>query len=291
VHSVRGDPWCDGVLATSRLPVKTLLICHEGAALHRDGISRWLASFSELAGILILREGREARWRRAKREWRRSGALRLADALAFRMYYKLFLAATDKAWEERAIDDLCTAYPPIDDGTAVLTVRSPNSAEAEQFIRARSPNVGLALCKTLLKPRIFSIPTHGTFVLHPGICPEYRNAHGCFWALANDDFRKVGMSLLRIDEGIDTGPVFGHYTYPYDERLESHIVIQHRVITENLDALRAKFRAIYEGSASPIDTSGRKSATWGQPWLTSYVKWKYKAKRRRLSESAHAALS
>ena len=51
--------------------------------------------------------------------------------------------------------------------------------------------------------------------MHPGICPEYRNAHGCFWALANRDLNKVGMTLLRIDKGVDTGPTFGYYTYPY----------------------------------------------------------------------------
>ena len=39
----------------------------------------------------------------------------------------------------------------------------------------------------------------GTFVMHPGICPEYRNAHGCFWALANRDLARVGMTLLRAD--------------------------------------------------------------------------------------------
>jgi len=40
------------------------------------------------------------------------------------------------------------------------------------------------------------------FVLHPGICPEYRNAHGCFWALVNRDLARVGVTLLRADRGV-----------------------------------------------------------------------------------------
>jgi len=36
--------------------------------------------------------------------------------------------------------------------------------------------------------------------MHPGICPEYRNSHGCFWALANDDPERVGVTLLQIDK-------------------------------------------------------------------------------------------
>jgi methionyl-tRNA formyltransferase len=115
--------------------------------------------------------------------------------------------------------------------------------------------------------------------MHPGICPEYRNAHGCFWALANRDLEKVGMTLLKIDKGVDTGPSFGYYTYPFDEVRESHVVIQHRVVLDNLDALRSKFQEIFDGTAIPLSTEGRPSAAWGQPWLTKYLEWKSSAKK------------
>jgi methionyl-tRNA formyltransferase len=117
--------------------------------------------------------------------------------------------------------------------------------------------------------------------MHPGVCPEYRNAHGCFWALASDDAERVGMTLLRVDKGVDTGPVYGYYSYPFDDLAESHVRIQHRVVLENLDVLEQKLGEIYRGEAAPLDIEGRKSATWGQPWLSRYLKWKRRAKRRR----------
>jgi methionyl-tRNA formyltransferase len=121
--------------------------------------------------------------------------------------------------------------------------------------------------------------------MHPGICPEYRNAHGCFWALANGDLERVGMTLLKIDAGIDTGPVYGYFTYPYDEVHDSHLVIQRRMMLENLDAIAQKLCDIHAGRAQPIDTSERSSAEWGQPWLTAYFRWKrqasHRARRRR----------
>ena len=128
-------------------------------------------------------------------------------------------------------------------------------------------------------------------MLHPGVCPEYRNAHGCFWALANGDVDKVGMTLLRIDAGVDTGPVYGYFTYDYDEVAESHIVIQNRVTLDNLDAVMRTLRAVWRGEAEPVDTRGRPSATWGQPWLTSYLKWKLNARRRSRRASHRAAVS
>jgi methionyl-tRNA formyltransferase len=118
-------------------------------------------------------------------------------------------------------------------------------------------------------------------VLHPGICPEYRNAHGCFWALANRDLDRVGMTLLRIDAGIDTGPVYLHGTCGYDELRDSHIVIQQRAVVENLDAIGRTLTALAAGGdVQPVRTQGRRSAVWGQPRLTQYLRWKMAARRR-----------
>ena len=260
--------------------VKTLLICHDGDLLDQQGMARWLASFSNLVGMVVLRETQRRIWRRIRRELKRSGLLRFADVLAFRLYYSLALSAQDQKWQARELERLCRIYPPLPK-VPVLHSHSPNTSEAEQFIRKHDPDVMVARCKTLLKENIFSIPARGTFVLHPGICPEYRNAHGCFWALTNRDLDKVGMTLLRINPGVDTGPIYGHFGYAFDEVRESHFVIQNRVVFDNLEKLQNKFLEINDGKAIPLDTSDRPSATWGQPWFTSYLKWKYQARKRR----------
>lgn len=260
--------------------MKTLLICHDGALLDHPLLARWLNSFSDLAGIVLVRETPKRVSRRVRREIERVGVLRFLDVIAFRIYYRLFLAGKDRSWERRKVEEGCRTYPELSPRTLTLETSSPNTVEAEQFIQQLRPDIVIARCKTLLKESIFSIPTKGTFVMHPGICPEYRNAHGCFWALAHDDLEKVGMTLLRIDKGIDTGPTFGYYSYPYDERNESHIVIQHRVVLENLPTLATKLTEICNGSALPLNSRVRPSATWGQPWLTRYLCWKYKAWKR-----------
>ena len=260
--------------------MKTLLICHDGADLNVKCLSRWMASFSNLVGIIVLRESQYRLWRRIRRESKRVGPIRFLDVIALRIHYKLFLSKRDRFWEQGELDKLSKTYPELRPDTPILYTHDPNTPDAEQFIKKLRPDIMLARCKVLLKEHIFSIPTKGTFVMHPGVCPEYRNAHGCFWALANDDLDKVGMTLLRVDKGVDTGPVYGYYTYKYDEVHESHIVIQHRVVLENLDALQTKLIEIYSGRAVPVDTAGRRSGTCGQPWLTSYLKWKRKARGR-----------
>ncbi len=258
--------------------MRTLLSCHEGEPLNRLVLPRWLASFSTLAGVLVLEEPKQRKWKRFKREMKRVGLFRFLDVLFFRTYYSLFLARTDRDWETAKIAELCERYPEIPADTPIFRASSPNSEQAREFLKRCAPDVVIARCKSLLKEEVFSIPTAGTFVMHPGICPEYRNAHGCFWALASRDVERVGMTLLKIDKGVDTGPVYGYFYPAFDETSDSHVVIQLRSVFDNLDSIAAKLGEIADGSAATIDTTGRASATWGQPWMSKYVRWKMAAR-------------
>jgi folate-dependent phosphoribosylglycinamide formyltransferase PurN len=258
--------------------MKTLLICHEDSKIDYEGLSNWLSSFSDLAGIVVLREKSERKFKRIKREIKRVGLLRFADVMAFRAYYKLFWANSDADWETQELSKITSNYGKIND-VPVLVTHSPNSAEAENFIKEKAVDVVMARCKVILNKRIFTLPTVGTFVMHPGICPEYRNAHGCFWALIRGENDKVGMSLLKIDEGIDTGPIYEYFTYDYDAFTESHIKIQTKVVTENFDKIEAKLKEIVAGKASKIDVTGRESGVWGHPWLSKYLRWKMNLRR------------
>ena len=270
---------------------EVVLVCHEGDLLDSEGLASWLASTLRLTGLVIIRDPRSRMWRAARRELRRVGPWRFLDVVAFRIFARLRLARRDAAWKTGELARLRAAYPADLHGVPRIVVGSPNSAEARDFLASLRPDLAIARCKVILKREIFEIPRVGTFVLHPGICPEYRNAHGCFWALANRDLDRVGMTLLRVDPGVDTGPVFLHATCEIDEVTESHTSIQYRVVFENLDAIGRTLLALCRGDdVRPISTAGRTSATWGQPRLSSYLRWKSLARRSRNARRV-AALS
>ena len=90
---------------------------------------------------------------------------------------------------------------------------------------------------------------------------------------------------------MDTGPIYLQATYPFNEVEESHRVIQYRVVLDNLEAIAATLRSVWNGHAPPISTEGRGSATWGQPWLTAYLRWKAAARRRQVNAPSDPALS
>jgi hypothetical protein len=60
-------------------------------------------------------------------------------------------------------------------------------------------------------------------------------------------------------------------------------VTQHRSVVDHLDDIRDKLLEISAGSASRIDTSGRPSETWGQPWLTAL--WNKRRVERRAARA------
>jgi methionyl-tRNA formyltransferase len=254
--------------------MRTALICHHDEPLNRFGLARWLASFTDLSAIIVVCDPRTALWARIHREVRRGGWLGLLDVLAFRLYYRFAFAKRDTAWSNATLRKLAERYAEVPAQTQFLETSSPNSPETFELLQRIRPDLIVARCKHILRKQIFQLASRGTFVMHPGICPEYRNAHGCFWALVRGDTENVGMTLLRIDCGVDTGPVYGYYRCGYDQVRESHTVIQNRVVFDNLDALKDKLQEISAGTARIIDTTGRISRAWGQPRLTSYLHWR-----------------
>jgi hypothetical protein len=279
-------------MPSSVRPPAVILVCHQHDQLDSVGLASWLAATMHLAGIVLIAGDHARQWRVARREIRRRGALSFLDAVAFRIYARLRLSRGNDAWTSAELQRLRARYPVSLDGIPSVVVNNPNDPRAREFIAGLAPDLVIARCKFILKPEVFELARFGTYALHPGICPEYRNAHGCFWALTRRDLDRVGMTLLRIDRGIDTGPVLLHATYPFDEVRESHHVIQGRVVFENLDRIGHTLLAVARGQCPPpIDTAGRASAEWGQPRLSSYVRWKLAAHRDRRRLARQPAVS
>ena len=265
-------------MAEAKGRFRSALICHEGDRLNQEGLSRWLASFSNLVLQVEIDEPRSRLLQRVRRELRRSGFFGFVDVLAFRTWYHFRLARRDATWSNRVLQDLAGRYPEPGSPTR-LPVRSPNAPAVIEALRQHQVDFVVARCKTLLKPDVLDAVPRGIFVLHPGICPEYRNAHGGFWALANRDLERVGTTLLRIDAGVDTGPVYGYFSASFDEVRESHLVIQDRSVFANLDQIAETLQSTLRGDRVPVDTAGRASRAWGQPRLTRYLAWKRAARK------------
>jgi hypothetical protein len=85
-------------------------------------------------------------------------------------------------------------------------------------------------------------------------------------------------------------PTYGYFRVEANPAAESHVVIQHRVVLDHLDAIRELFIDIVERRAQPLNVEGRPSATWGQPWLSAYLRMRRRARGAAMNGVRHPAL-
>ncbi len=247
---------------------RSALICHVDDQLNEVGFARWMASISDLRLVIRIHEPPRRALKRIRREIQRIGYFRMLDVFAFRVAHRLSHGHAVSSWRDQTVRALVSQYPAP--SAQIVDVTNANDERAVRALRECEVDFAIARCKQLLAPRVFELPRKGVFVLHPGICPEYRNAHGGFWALASDDTGNVGTTLLRIDRGVDTGPAFAYFQTRFDPCVESPITIQDRTLFDNLPEVADALMRAISGEAQPIDTHGRRSGEWGQPWFSAW---------------------
>jgi methionyl-tRNA formyltransferase len=68
----------------------------------------------------------------------------------------------------------------------------------------------------ILPPEILGIPPMGCVNLHASLLPRHRGAAPVQWAIISGD-AETGLSLMKMDEGMDTGPVIAAVKIPIGE--------------------------------------------------------------------------
>jgi methionyl-tRNA formyltransferase len=252
---------------------RVVLLRHQNSTFDKEVIGRRLQSDSNLIAEIVIEPNNIRQLNTLKHQYKRSGVTGLIDALALRIYHRYNQATETSRRVDQLIQNNAKDLSSVD--VPSYTVSSPNNAETKQILTELDPDVMVARTKVLLEQDVYEIPTHGTLVIHPGLCPEYRNQHGCFWALANGERERVAYSLLQIDDGIDTGSVLLQSGTSYNPRDDSHIYIQYKVVADNLDEILNAVNSIDE--QEPIDTKNRESALWGMPTLSAWITWKHRA--------------
>lgn len=83
------------------------------------------------------------------------------------------------------------------------------TAEVTAQLAAWSPDVAAIVAYGgLVPPAALSVPTHGWVNLHFSLLPAWRGAAPLQYSVIHGD-EVVGASTFRLEEGLDTGPVYG----------------------------------------------------------------------------------
>lgn len=97
-------------------------------------------------------------------------------------------------------------------GVEVLTPRSARDPDFAERLRALAPEAAPVVAYgALVPPELLDLPDHGWINLHFSLLPAWRGAAPVNAAVAAGD-EITGASTFRLEEGLDTGPVFGTLT-------------------------------------------------------------------------------
>jgi methionyl-tRNA formyltransferase len=93
-------------------------------------------------------------------------------------------------------------------GLPVYQPQKVKTGELEQWLVALGIDVAIVLAYgRILPPPVLRTPRKGCLNLHASLLPKYRGAAPINWAIAHGE-TETGISLMQMDDGLDTGPVF-----------------------------------------------------------------------------------
>jgi methionyl-tRNA formyltransferase len=97
-------------------------------------------------------------------------------------------------------------------GIPVLTPRTPRDPHFQEQLRALAPDCAPVVAYGALVPRTaLDIPRHGWVNLHFSLLPAWRGAAPVQHAIRSGD-EVTGATTFLLEEGLDTGPIYGVMT-------------------------------------------------------------------------------
>ncbi len=102
----------------------------------------------------------------------------------------------------------------LEHGIAVHQPASLRSKEAQAVLAALEPDaIIVAAYGRLLPPPVLELPPLGCLNIHPSLLPRHRGPSAVSTAILDGD-QVTGVTLMLLDEGMDTGPLIAQREYP-----------------------------------------------------------------------------
>jgi folate-dependent phosphoribosylglycinamide formyltransferase PurN len=201
--------------------------------------------------------------------WQKLRGIYQADGLAGLLRSA---ASRVRPWEGSTAGNLARRVAQRCPGARHLHFDDLHAPESLAVLASLAPDLGVVFAAYRLKPSVFSIPRLGCLNLHLGLAPEFRGSSPAFYEML-EGVPTVGVTVHRIDERLDSGPIIMQESFPIDlAPREDPIAYLRRYQTEVLipngirmmaDAVRAAARgSLTERPQRPALRAPRRRATY-----------------------------
>lgn len=150
------------------------------------------------------------------------------------------------------------------------TVDDVNAPCLKRMVSEIRPDVIIIYGTGIVKQTTMADIPVDLFNIHSSVLPAYRNVHSDFWAYRNKDLKKIGISIIRLSAGIDTGDIAMQMVcdLPGKNRLYAYKAWNLKHIPVLMEAF---LRAFSDGSISYIRQDSNSSSRYETPLISDLL--------------------
>lgn len=218
----------------------------------------------------VILEGRIPRLQFLRRRVKKLGLLTVAGQVGFVSLIKPILRCESHSRVAEIMQSFQLNDMPIPESmtTRVTSVNAPETAALLHDLR---PDVVVINgTRIISKNTLESVPV--PFInIHAGITPLYRGVHGGYWALVEKNRGACGVTVHRVDTGIDTGGILGQKLIEpiSEDNFVSYPLLQ---LASALPLLKDAVERVFDGTVTSLQPPNGPSRLWSHPTLWGYLR-------------------
>lgn len=141
-----------------------------------------------------------------KKRIRKLGLGKVVGQLFFQVFIVKWLNIESRKRKQEILEEyqLNQSLPP--DHKSIY-VNSINSQDVINHLQTLNPDLVVVNGTRIISEKVLNCIPVKFINTHAGITPKYRNVHGAYWAIINDDPENCGVTVHLVDKGIDTGSI------------------------------------------------------------------------------------
>jgi methionyl-tRNA formyltransferase len=146
--------------------------------------------------------------------------------------------------------------PPVKEratelGLPVVQPTKLRTGEFAEWVRAQNAEVAVVVAYGRILPKaVLEGPRLGCINVHASLLPKYRGAAPITWAIVHGE-KETGVTLMQLDEGMDTGPTFARVATPIGPD-ETAGELSERLARVGAEALLAHLPAYLAGNVTLV---------------------------------------
>ena len=181
--------------------------------------------------------------------------------------------ATSKRRSKSAIENILKPFSQQNESIPRHEIKSVNDPEAARILNDYKPSICCVSGTSIIGRKVIrTVPI--LLNIHCGVTPAYRGVHGGFWAVYQQDFRNVGVTIHKIDKGVDTGDIIYQETVQISPDTDTHHTLVAKQYVAGIPLMIQAVHDALDGTLSTHKRDDLPSRQWFSPTLKEYCKFR-----------------